>query len=76
MADDTGLPWNRGALQFWAIVGMNHYWPPADSESGLRHLFVAMTCKGMCIKEEGPDESAVFERLEAKAVALEALRLG
>ncbi len=64
---DAALPWQRGALAQWRIVGMNHY----NFEGGLR-LFVAMTSQdGRCIKAEGADEMAVFEMLEKMALEVE-----
>ena len=64
----TDLPWNHIVLRPWSIVGMNHY-----HRDGRRHLFVAMTKDGRCIKAEGWDEALVFERLIAMAQVPEAL---
>ena len=58
-------PWEAGELAHWDIVGMNHY----HDQDG-KQLFVAMSCKGMLIKEEGADQSDVFQRLEEKAKAV------
>jgi len=56
------MPWNIDALKEWSIVGMNHY-----SIGGEKRLFVAMTLEGICIKAEGADERAVFEKLAQEA---------
>jgi hypothetical protein len=51
-------PWQQGPLSEWAIVGMNHY-----HINGERRLFVAMVKHGVCIKEEGPDDEYLWNRL-------------
>ena len=51
-------PWQRGPLNEWAIVGMNHY-----HVNGERHLFVAMVKDGKCINEEGLDDEYLWNRL-------------
>ena len=66
---DIEYPWEAGELKHWDIVGMNHY----HDQDG-KQLFVAMSCKGMLIKEEGADQSDIFQRLEEKAKAVAALR--
>jgi hypothetical protein len=58
------MPWQQGPLDEWLIVGMNHY--VAD---GQRRLFVAMVRDGRCIKEEGPDDQYLWNRLWHKATA-------
>jgi hypothetical protein len=58
------LPWNCPELRDWAIVGMNHY-----MQDGARHLFVAMTKDGVCIKSEDVDERYVWFYLRQKASA-------
>jgi len=50
-------------LDEWAIVGMNHY-----HVDGRKMLFVAMVKGGVCIKEEGPDDAYLWNRLWHKAV--------
>lgn len=57
------MPWMLGPLAQWSIVGMNHY-----HVSGQRRLFVAMVKDGVCIKEEGPDDVYLWNRLWHKAV--------
>jgi len=57
-------PWMMSPLDEWDIVGMNHY-HYGDS----RALFVAMVKDGCCIKEEGPDDEYIWNRLWHKAVA-------
>lgn len=42
----------------WLIVGMNHY-----KVSGVVFLFVAMAKDGKLIKEEGPDDVYLWNRL-------------
>jgi len=59
------LPWKSEILKDWAIVGMNHY-----HIDGQKYLFVSMAKKGRCITEEGLDDGSVWERLEAKAAAM------
>jgi hypothetical protein len=58
------LPWNCPELRDWSIVGMNHY-----MKGGARHLFVAMTRDGVCIKSEDVDERYVWFYLRRKACA-------
>lgn len=60
--EDTGMPWTRLYEAGYRIVGMNHY-----RKNGTDNLFVAMTKGDKCIKEEGPNEREVFQRLEVKA---------
>ena len=57
-------PWLQKPLDQWSIVGMNHY-----SVNGQRLLFVAMVKDGRCIKEEGPDDQYLWNRLWHKATA-------
>ena len=59
---DEYLPWNCPELRDWSIVGMNHY-----MQGGARHLFVAMTKDGVCIKSEDCDERYVWFYLRQKA---------
>lgn len=59
------LPWQRGVLAEWSIVGMNHY--HAD---GRRRLFVALTRQGRCIQAEGDDEPALWDELARQAAAV------
>jgi len=51
-------PWQQSVLREWSIVGMNHY-----HLNGERRLFVAMVKDGHCIKEEGPDDEYLWNRL-------------
>ena len=51
-------PWLYGPLRDWSIVGMNHY-HVADK----RFIFVSMEKDGRCIKEEGPDDEYLWNRL-------------
>jgi len=55
-------PWQNPPLNEWSIVGMNHY-----VVNGHRQLFVAMMKDGQCIKEEGNDDSFLWNRLCHKA---------
>ncbi len=57
-------PWKYGPLDQWSIVGMNHYF--IDGE---KRLFVAMVKGERCIKEEGPDDEYLWNRLWHKAQA-------
>jgi hypothetical protein len=65
MNENDKLPWEEGILQDWDIVGMNHY-----REGGQRHLFVAMTNGGICIRAEGIDSTEVFRALKISAKVL------
>jgi len=56
------LPWHQHPLDEWSIVGMNHY-----TVAGVRFLFVSMGKDGRCIKEEGPDDQYLWNRLYHKA---------
>lgn len=56
------LPWMQKPLDEWAIVGMNHY-----HVAGKRWIFVAMVKGNRCIKEEGPDDKFLWNRLWHKA---------
>lgn len=56
-------PWNESYLEQFDIVGMNHYHDP----QGRKMLFVAMVKDGICIKEEGPDDEYLWNRLYWKA---------
>lgn len=64
-------PWKRKELKDWSIAAMNNYY-----RDDRRFLFVVMTkpVYGMgspmfdCIKEEGPDEPALWDRLVAQAL--------
>ena len=58
------LPWKKGALDDWDIVGMNHY-----RENGIRRLFVSMARDGRCIKAEGPDTVLLWQELAFKAAS-------
>lgn len=60
----SNAPWMMKPLDEWAIVGMNHY-----HVDGKRRLFVAMVKNGACIKEEGPDDVYLWNRLWHKAVS-------
>ncbi|OPY78083.1 MAG: hypothetical protein A4E65_02441 [Syntrophorhabdus sp. PtaU1.Bin153] len=55
-------PWLCKPLDKWSIVGMNHY-----NVNGKRRLFVTMAKNGKCIKEEGPDDEYLWNRLWVKA---------
>ncbi len=59
----TTPPWLQTPLDQWSIVGLNHY-----NKAGKKFLFVAMTKDGLCIKEEGPDDEFLWNRLWHKAV--------
>lgn len=67
MSVSIRMPWDREELLLWEIVGMNHYRTPA----GARHLFVAMTREGLCIRAEGGIEALVFEQLARQANEME-----
>lgn len=56
-------PWMMDPLNEWDIVGMNHYYV-----GNQRMLFVAMIKKGRCIREEGPDDEYLWNRLWRKAL--------
>ncbi len=56
------LPWKRGILKEWSIVGMNHYFV-----GGKKRLYVAMVKGGVCIKSEGLDSDLIWEHLEHQA---------
>lgn len=56
------LPWKKGLLDGWDIVGMNHY-----RQDGSRKIFVAMSRGGQCIKTEGFDEEEIWEELARQA---------
>lgn len=58
MNKDQLAPWMMKPLDEWAIVGMNHY-----HINGEKRLFVAMVNGGRCIKEEGPDDKYLWNRL-------------
>jgi hypothetical protein len=60
-------PWQTSTLADWSIVGMNHY-----HVNGERRLFVAMVKDGTCIKEEGPDDDYLWNRLHHKVWKLTA----
>lgn len=51
-------PWLMKPLDQWSIVGMNHY-----HINGERRLFVSMAKDGRCIKQEGPDDDYLWNRL-------------
>ncbi len=57
------MPWHHPDLADWSIVGMNHY-----HVDGRRFLFVAMTRGGACIRAEGADDGALWERLRKSAL--------
>jgi hypothetical protein len=57
------LPWRRGILACWSIVGMNHYYVPGTGRS----LFVAMGRFDRMIKAEGPDVPELWDELARKA---------
>lgn len=57
-------PWMMKPLDEWSIVGMNHY-----HVNGERMLFVAMAKGNLLIKEEGPDNEYLWNRLWHKAVS-------
>lgn len=54
--------WKMKPLDEWDIVGMNHYYV-----NGKKYLFVAMTKDGKLIREEGPDDEYLWNRLFEKA---------
>lgn len=60
------VPWSRKEFEGWSIVGMNHY-----NFMGARALYVAMVKGDRCIKEEGIDEKALWEKLAAKASSID-----
>lgn len=60
------MPWNKGALSKWSIVGMNHY-----RQGGERYLFVALVKDESCIVAEGKDENEVWETLQRAAMLKE-----
>lgn len=62
MERELKLPWQRGILAEWSIVGMNHY-----HVDGERRLFVAMTKGGQCIKSEGQEDEYLWNRLWRQA---------
>jgi hypothetical protein len=55
-------PWMIKPLDEWDIVGMNHY-----HHGDQRMLFVAMIKDDSFIKEEGPDDEYIWNRLWHKA---------
>lgn len=57
------LPWQRGLLACFAIIGMNHYYLPGRG----KQLFVAMVRFNKCIKAEGQDGPALWADLERQA---------
>ena len=58
------LPWHD--YKGWDIVGMNHYYIGKE-----RRLFVALVKDGFCIKEEGPDDKYLWNRLWHKCRSAE-----
>jgi len=58
---DKKMPWQK-LLPEWSIVGMNHY-----RSGGVKLIFVSMEKNGRCIKEEGPDDEYLWNRLWRKA---------
>jgi len=59
-------PWLIPPLDGWDICGMNHFYI-----NGNKFLFVSMTKNGFCIKEEGDDDSFLWNRLYHKALELQ-----
>lgn len=59
------MPWRRGILACWSIVGMNHYYIPGQG----RCLFVAMGRFDKMVKVEGKDSPELWAELERKADA-------
>ena len=58
------VPWMAPSFEGWSIVGMNHYFI-----GGQRRLYVAMTKGDRCIKNEGPDNAALWLTLALAAKA-------
>lgn len=60
MKSEWNPPWS--ILPDWSIVGMNHF-----EEDGERRLYVAMVKGDHCIREQGPDDEFLWNRLWHKA---------
>ena len=57
-------PWQQKPLDEWRLAAMNHY--QLDNE-GTPRLYVIMTKGDRFIKEEGPDDPYLWNRLWKKA---------
>ena len=60
-------PWLKPPLDKWDIVVMVHY----HDFSGRRMIFVTMALDEKCIREEGPDDEYIWNRLWHKAYKYE-----